>query len=158
MSGQLDYLQESSSSSRSSYIQESEDDLTIGSILAEANYNSSKNLGKCSSHLDSIPVCYSVCLICSQIQQCLNTIFLLHLSLNTEDCFPWITVGHIPFPGITFDSFSGFQCEVAKSLYCLLLVCFLYHICRCSNFKPERSFLYWYLWFFYCKKFQIQVP
>ncbi|URE29336.1 OTU-like cysteine protease [Musa troglodytarum] len=55
MSGQPDYVRESSSSSRSSNIQETEDDMTIGSILAEANHHNGRNLGKRLSHLDSIP-------------------------------------------------------------------------------------------------------
>ncbi|WOL16493.1 OTU domain-containing protein [Canna indica] len=56
MSAQPDYVrEESSSSSRSSNIQEIEDDLTIGSILAEAHHNNARNLGKRLSHLDSIP-------------------------------------------------------------------------------------------------------
>ncbi|KAJ8467215.1 hypothetical protein OPV22_029767 [Ensete ventricosum] len=42
-------------SSRSSNIQETEDDMTIGSILAEANHHNGRNLGKRLSHLDSIP-------------------------------------------------------------------------------------------------------
>ncbi|THU68669.1 hypothetical protein C4D60_Mb08t06290 [Musa balbisiana] len=56
MSGQPDYVRESSSSSRSSNIQETEDDMTIGSILAEANHHNGRNLGKRLSHLDSIPI------------------------------------------------------------------------------------------------------
>lgn len=55
MSEQSDYVRESSSSSVSSTIQDNEEDLTIGSILAEQNHRTGKCLGKRLSHLGSIP-------------------------------------------------------------------------------------------------------
>ncbi|XP_073100341.1 OVARIAN TUMOR DOMAIN-containing deubiquitinating enzyme 11 isoform X2 [Elaeis guineensis] len=55
MSEQPDQISKSSSSSLSSSLQDTEDDITIGSILAEANQKNERNLGKRLSHLDSIP-------------------------------------------------------------------------------------------------------
>ncbi|XP_020269451.1 OTU domain-containing protein DDB_G0284757 isoform X1 [Asparagus officinalis] len=55
MSEQPDYVRESSSSSVSSTIPDNEEDLTIGSILAEENHRVDRSLGKRLSHLDSIP-------------------------------------------------------------------------------------------------------
>jgi hypothetical protein len=45
----------SSSSSLSSSVPESDDDVTIGTLLAEAKKSSERSLGKRLSHLDSIP-------------------------------------------------------------------------------------------------------
>jgi hypothetical protein len=45
-----------SSSSLSSSVPESDDDVTIGTLLAEAKKTSERSLGKRLSHLDSIPV------------------------------------------------------------------------------------------------------
>lgn len=55
MSEQPDQISKSSSSSLSGSLQDTEDDITIGSILAEANQKNERNLGKRLSHLDSIP-------------------------------------------------------------------------------------------------------
>ncbi|XP_072970717.1 OVARIAN TUMOR DOMAIN-containing deubiquitinating enzyme 11-like isoform X1 [Typha angustifolia] len=55
MSEHPDYARKSSSSSLSSTVQETEDDVTIGSLLAEASKNNERTLGKRLSHLDSIP-------------------------------------------------------------------------------------------------------
>uniref|UniRef100_A0A6V7QX57 ubiquitinyl hydrolase 1 n=1 Tax=Ananas comosus var. bracteatus TaxID=296719 RepID=A0A6V7QX57_ANACO len=55
MSEQPDYGCKSSSSSVSSSLQETEDEVTIGSLLAEASKSNGRSLGKRLSHLDSIP-------------------------------------------------------------------------------------------------------
>jgi len=54
--------QEHSSSSISSSTQESEEELTIGTLITEATNttNSAKSLGRRLSHLDSIPVLFSL--------------------------------------------------------------------------------------------------
>ena len=46
----------SSSSSLTSSLPESDDDVTIGTLLAEAKKTSERSLGRRLSHLDSIPV------------------------------------------------------------------------------------------------------
>lgn len=52
---QPDYVRENSSSSVSSTIQDNDDDLTIGGLLAEENHGIDRTLGKRLSHLSSIP-------------------------------------------------------------------------------------------------------
>lgn len=56
MSEQPDYAHQGSSSSIGSSVQDIEDEVTIGSILADKNQNSGRSLGKRLSHLGSIPV------------------------------------------------------------------------------------------------------
>jgi hypothetical protein len=55
MSEQQDHASKSSCSSLSTSTQESEEDVTVGTLLTEAK-NSGRSLGKRLSHLDSIPV------------------------------------------------------------------------------------------------------
>ncbi|KAH7679149.1 Ubiquitinyl hydrolase 1 protein [Dioscorea alata] len=55
MSEQPDYAHQGSSSSLGSSVQDIEDEVTIGSILADKNQNSGRSLGKRLSHLGSIP-------------------------------------------------------------------------------------------------------
>lgn len=58
-----------SSSSSLNSSQDTEDDQTIASILAQEKLKTAGRLGKRLSHLDSVPVCCSMCPFCS----CLST-------------------------------------------------------------------------------------
>ena len=62
MSEQQERVSKSSSSSISSSTQESEEEVTIGTLITEATNttNSGKSLGRRLSHLDSIPVLFSL--------------------------------------------------------------------------------------------------
>ena len=86
MPEQQERVSKSSSSSISSSSQESEEEVTIGTLITEATNttNSRKSLGRRLSHLDSIPVLFSLLS---------NMFFLIILRL----CFLEVYLSDLPY-------------------------------------------------------------